>query len=420
MAATLRVLLHDFGGYPFITQLGRELARRGHVVDHAYNARLTAGQDVEARADDPASFRFVPVRTRAHFDKYAIARRLPLEDEYGRRVAAVARATRPDVVLSANTPLFSQRRLLRAAHDAGAPFVFWLQDLLGVGIAGELARRFGAVGRWPLGTAAERLEGDLLRASDHVVAISPRFEDTLARHGVTTDRVTVLPNWAPLTSPSPAPGAGRAWATEVGLDARPIVLYAGTLGRKHDHTLLLDLATALGPAAQVVVVTEGPVADALASEAADRAVDNLRVLPFQPVDRLPAVLASAQVLLALLTEDASGFSVPSKVMTYLVAGRAIAASMPGDNPAARILRDHGAGAVSDPADRAGFVASVVSLVGDPVRAAGMGARGRAYADASFGIDRIVDRFEAVLEGAVRGRPPIPTTSRVSTRPPAAA
>lgn len=397
---TRRIFLHDFGGYPFITQLGRELARRGHTVEHAFYARLAAGQDVQRREDDPQSFRFLPITTRQHFDKYSIARRVPTENEYGRLVAGRIRAARPDVVLSANTPLFSQRRIVRAARASRSAFVFWLQDLLGIGIAGELERRLGAVGRRPLGSAVEGLEARLLCESDHIVAISPRFGDVLDRWQVPAERITVFPNWAPLSNPVSA-ARSSAWARKMGLPPdQPIALYAGTLGRKHDPSLLLDLATELRGAAQVVVVSEGPFIDDLAAAAGKAGLDSLRCLPFQPFERLPEVLASANVLLTLLTLEASAFSVPSKVMTYLVAGRPIAASMPLDNPAAHILQEHEAGLVNDVDDRDGFIASVRSLIDDPLLASSMGARGRAYAEEHFDITAIGERFEHILEQAV--------------------
>ena len=33
---TLSIAVHDFGGYPFIVELSRELAGRGHKVVHLY------------------------------------------------------------------------------------------------------------------------------------------------------------------------------------------------------------------------------------------------------------------------------------------------------------------------------------------------------------------------------------------------
>lgn len=62
---------------------------------------------------------------------------------------------------------------------------------------------------------------------------------------------------------------------------------------------------------RVVVVAEGAGADAL--RATRELPSNLMILPLQPADELSAVLASADVLVAILERDAHAFSVPSKV-----------------------------------------------------------------------------------------------------------
>lgn len=396
---SLKIVLHDFGGYPFVTALGRELARRGHTVAHVFNARLTAGQDVEPRYSDPPTFRLVPIRTRRHFDKYSLSRRLPIENEYGRLVASVIRQLVPDVVLSANAPLVSQLRIIGAARSCDAPFVYWLQDLLGVGISGEIQRRFGRLGGGTLGVGVEALEGHLLKRSDHIVSIASNFDPVLDRWGVDRSRRSTISNWAPLDG-TPQMAALRGWQREVGLPDRPTVLYAGTLGRKHDPALLLHLAAELSGEAQVVVVSEGPFADRLAASAGSQRLTNLVIIPFQPIATVPSMLASADVLVALLTADASNFSVPSKVLTYLAAGRPIVAVMPPDNPAAEILQQHRAGLVVDAGESASFIEAVRSLIRNPGMAAAMGSRGRGYAEDHFNIGLIGDRFEELLAAVV--------------------
>ena len=54
------------------------------------------------------------------------------------------------------------------------------------------------------------------------------------------------------------------------------------------------------------------------------------LLPYQPFGRLSEVLASADVLVALLESDAGAYSVPSKVLTYLAAGRPILGAIPAE------------------------------------------------------------------------------------------
>jgi glycosyltransferase involved in cell wall biosynthesis len=161
---------------------------------------------------------------------------------------------------------------------------------------------------------------------------------------------------------------------------------------------LARLASAV-PAASVVVVSEGTGTDQLAAIAT--MYDNLRLLPIQPHASVADMLATADVLIALLDPDASSFSVPSKVLTYLAAGRPVLAAMPADNAAARAISESGAGVVVEPQDRDRFVAVAQSLMADVDRRRRMGLAGRAYAEREFQIGRKADLFERVLESAAR-------------------
>jgi glycosyltransferase involved in cell wall biosynthesis len=186
------------------------------------------------------------------------------------------------------------------------------------------------------------------------------------------------------------------------LENSVVFLYAGTLGKKHDPKLLIDLATDMRHSAEVrvVVCSEGPVADDLARRAAELAIENLVVLPFQPYEELSDVLGTADVLLVMLESAAGYFSVPSKVLTSLCAGRPILGSMPRDNLASRTIQCAGAGAVTEPDDRAGFLAAARSLLDANARHEG-GAAARSYAERTFAKELVTDRFEAILTGVVQ-------------------
>ena len=183
------------------------------------------------------------------------------------------------------------------------------------------------------------------------------------------------------------------WSRSHGLDGAQVVLYAGTLGRKHDPSLLLALAHAL-PDARVVVISEGVGADRLRELARGRV--SLVQMPLQPIDRLSEVLATADLLVAILDGDASVFSVPSKVLTYLTAGRPILAAIPSVNLAARTIIAARAGRVTEPGERHAFVAAAQQLLETPAAAEAAGLAGRAYAERAFDIDAITDRFESVV------------------------
>jgi colanic acid biosynthesis glycosyl transferase WcaI len=389
----VRVVVHDYFGHAFPAQLARTLAGRGHEVLHLHCRSFVTGKGrLERTPDDPAGLEFAAVALGRPFAKYDVARRVAHERQTGRALARRVRAFRPDAVLSIG-PLLVQARLLRAAHVSGAGFVFWQQDVMSAAARRVLGRRSRV-----LGAAAERavglLERRLLRASDAVVAICEDFLPPLRRWRLDESRLAVIENWAPLDE-LPLEPRENPWAREQRLDQGPVFLYSGTLGFKHDPGLLLALARwARARGAQVVVVSEGPGADWLAAHARDEPA--LRLLPYQPYERLPEVLAAADVLVALLEPEAGAFSVPSKVLTYLCAGRPLLASVPAGNLAARVVERSGGGVVVPPRDPAAFLAAAQTLLGDPDLRQRLARSARAYAETAFDREAVATRFEQVL------------------------
>jgi colanic acid biosynthesis glycosyl transferase WcaI len=211
-------------------------------------------------------------------------------------------------------------------------------------------------------------------------------------------KVTVVHNWAPLGE-LPARTKENAWSMEHGLASTFNFIYTGTLGMKHDPELLVQLAQAIRdrPGVRVIVVSEGPGADYVKRRAAEFDLGNLIVLPFQPYDRLPEVMGAADVLLALLEEDAGVFSVPSKILTYHCAARPILASMPLDNLAAQTVVSAGSGTVTPARDPDAFVRAALELLNtDPSERARVGMAARRYAEETFDLDRIADRFSGLM------------------------
>jgi len=394
----VRIVVHDYFGHAFPAQLARALAGRGHQVFHAHCSSFVTGKGrLERTFGDPPDLEFASVDLGRPFAKYDVVRRVAHERKSAREIARLLLAFRPEAVFSI-APLVVQWELRRAARRAGATFVFWQQDVMSAAARRVLGRRSRLVG--PIvARAVGELERHLLRGSDGVVVISEDFLPLLRRWGVDESRVSVIENWAPLTELPTLPRENE-WATEHGLEGRAVFLYSGTLGFKHDPTLLLELARWAGSRdALLVVVSEGRGADWLAEEGRNEPA--LRLLPYQPYDRLPEVLASADVLIAVLEPEAGAFSVPSKILTYLCAARPLLVSVPADNLAARIVERSGGGVVVPPGDTSAFLAAAQRLLHDAELRARLGNRARAYAEESFDTDSVALRFEEVLERAKR-------------------
>ena len=402
-SSPLRVHLHDFGCYPFPVELSRALAARGHDVTHTYAEHFAGRSVVTTDGAESTRLRFAPVTVRRGSPDYAPHRRVAFERAFGAALVARLRAERPDVVVTANLPLFAAARLTRYVRRSGLPWLLWHQDVVSLAVGDEAERRLPAPVARGARALAEAVERRALRAAAAVVPIGEAFVEQYARWGLRPARVEVVPNWAPLDDIRPRPRDG-AWARGQGLRETSLrLLYAGTLGRKHNPDLLADLVRELrgrGVDAEMVVVSEGEGADRVARRAADE--PGLRVLPYQEASQLPDVLAAGDVLVALLEPGASQFSIPSKVLTYFAAGRPVLGFVPATNAAARDIERAG-GAVVTP-DGAGVRRAADWLAGlsaDPARVAELGRRSRALAEDRFALDGIADRFESVLREVAR-------------------
>src|SRR4051794_32197995 len=251
----MKLLIHDFAGHPFEADLSRALARRGHDVTHAFCGGVTTGQGaLTYRSDDPPSVDFVDVMPET-FERYSARKRLHAEFTYGRRVPALCGRLNPHAVLSANSPLLAQAQLWREAGRTNVRRVYWLQDFLGHGTRAVLTARSPLAGA-TLGRAWETLETQLLKRSSHIVAISDDFIGALVSRHVDTP-TSVIENWTPLSEIELRPKV-NAWSEQHALNGRPLALYSGTLGLKHDPEHLVAAARAMQPGGgAVAVVTEG-------------------------------------------------------------------------------------------------------------------------------------------------------------------
>jgi colanic acid biosynthesis glycosyl transferase WcaI len=388
----MRLLIHDFAGHPFQVQLSRQLAGRGHSVTHVYAAGLAGPKGRLSTADsDPACLTIQGIQLSAQFKKDSAYRRLVTQRKYAGDLKKVIRQTQPDVVLSGNTPIDVQAELLWHCRNKRIAFVHWIQDIYCQALKFYLSRKLPLLTDL-IAPIFERLERSVALHSDQTVAIAPHFRDILCRWNVPESRVTVIENWAPLEEVPPL-HRENDWSRSQDLGTGPVLLYSGTLGMKHRPDLLYLLAERLRRECTVVVITDG-----IGREYLDRmpALENLRVLPLQPYEALPSVLASADVLLATLESNAGRFAVPSKILTYLCTGRPILFAGPRENLSASIIERSGGGLVVDPNDSEAWVRAARRLISDPSLRAHLGNMARSYAERTFDIAKITDAFENLL------------------------
>ncbi|MCW2786459.1 MAG: glycosyl transferase family 1 [Marmoricola sp.] len=391
----MRLLVHDFSGHPFQLELSRELASRGHQVTHSYCPAWVSGKG-RIHTEPGDTLVIEPVGPSEPIAKDKFLKRFVVEARLGFQLLAQVRRTRADVAMLSNAQIPTLVVFAFGMMLLRKPWVLWHQDVYAVAVkafaADKLGRGFRVIAE--TFTIAERWTS---RRAAAVVVIADSFVAVHEEWG-TADKTTVIPNWAPLDEIVPVPRK-NAWSAEQGLDDTQTLLYSGTLGLKHNPGLLVGVAAAVreaGTPVHLVVVNEGPAEAVLRAEAARLDVP-LTLLPFQPYERLSEVLGSGDILVVLLEQGAGAFSVPSKTLSYLCAGRPILGLMPAENLASQLVGDVDGLVLPPNADSLPAAATwVVSVLADDGEQARLGKQSRALAEREFALKGCADRFEEIL------------------------
>jgi colanic acid biosynthesis glycosyl transferase WcaI len=312
----------------------------------------------------------------------------------------VAAAT-PDVVIAVCPPM--QAALHPALHRwvRSVPWVLHVQDLqLDAALALGLLR-----GRL-LETVLRAVERRLLRSASAVSTISEPMRRRILDKGVPGDRVWVVPNWADLRHVRPLPRV-NSFRRSLGIgDEAVLLMHAGAVGEKHGLELVIEAAARLRGREDLhfAIVGAGSAAGRLREATRTMGLGNVIFAPVQPVDRLPALLAAADIHLVVQRRVAADRVMPSKLANILAAGRpAIATAGPG-TAVHDLVAGQRLGRVCEPEDAEALVRAIEALAASPSERAELGRRARLHAERFLDRDRILEGFVGQLTGLIRREP----------------
>lgn len=296
---------------------------------------------------------------------------------------------RGDIAIAKTDPPFLGTAVAVAAGLRGARLVNWLQDVFP-----ETAWQLGiGSGTSLLGRSLRALRDWALRRAALNVAISPGMARLLAPHAAGRTP-SVVPNWAD----DLAAVASTDLRAGLGLEGRFVVGYSGNLGRAHPIEPLLTLGEAFRSDANVRFLVSGGGAnlEQLKSEIADRRLENWTFLPYQPQERLAALLQTPDLHLTLLDPRLERLVLPSKVYGVLSAGRPVLHIGDPGGEVATLLHDHGCGWAVAAQDAAGVAALVRRLAAAPAERLAAGRNARLAFEQHFSREAALARWDRVL------------------------
>lgn len=394
----MKIIVYDNSGHPFQVQLSRALANKGHQVLHLFSKSFQSPKgNLDKKESDSVTLVIKGLSLSKSFNKYSFYERWIQEKEFGRLVSTEIENFQPDVLISSNVPIYTQKYVVNACKKCKAQFVFWLQDFYGIAIKKILTNKLHLLGSL-IGSYYVYCEKQLLRKSDKIILISEDFKDILYLWKLNKSNVFVIPNWAPIQE-IPVETKVNSWSKENHFHDKFCFIYSGTLGLKHNPELLIELAKEFNQDrnVKVVVVSEGIGANWLKKKKEELNLQNIIIMGFQPFEVLPKVLGTADVLVSILEEDAGIYSVPSKVLSYLCAKRALLLAVPKDNVAAKIVQQFNMGLISPPNKTSQFIDSARLLYENEKARTTLGINSRIYAEKYFNIEDITSKFLNIIK-----------------------
>jgi colanic acid biosynthesis glycosyl transferase WcaI len=278
----------------------------------------------------------------------------------------------------------------------GKPAVFSVHDVYpDVGIT------LGVFRHRPIIAAVAGLERFCLNHSFVVRILSDSFRPGLRALGTPDTKMALVYDWVDTDLIRPMP-RDNAFAREHKLNDRFIVLYAGNLGLSQglEHVLCAAEQLADQQDMRFVLVGDGAGRDHLVTEAERRRLRNVQFLPFQPRNRLPELLASADASLVILRRGIGTASLPSKIFSAMASGRPVITSVDEESETWNLVKRAQAGLCVTPENPSELVDAILKLKQDKGLRERLGRNGRIWAERHHSSRSASEQFEKLLLKAV--------------------
>jgi len=391
----MKVVVHDYGGYPFIFDFSKELARRGYEVYHIFSS--SSGSPSTTFKNTSTLTILDLGKDLKQIDKNSFIKRYQYERAYGVLISKKIKELHPDIVFSSNTPLLAQKRIADVCSKNNIFFVHWLQDILSIAAKNVIKKKNYILGL-ATGYYFGRIEKYCFKKADHIISISEDFTKILLDWDIPKNKITKIENWSNLDDLPLRPKINE-FSLRYELTETFNIVYSGTLGMKQNPSVIISIAESLKENSNVkfVVVAIGAGVEYIKEELQKRKLTNVLLLPLQPFSELPNVLATGDILIGMLDHDASVYCVPSKVLTYYCSGRPSLLVMSKDNLAAHTTINNKLGFVVEPNDVKGLHDVIRKyLNNDSSELKEYGDRARKYAEDNFSIDNIIENFLPII------------------------
>jgi colanic acid biosynthesis glycosyl transferase WcaI len=288
------------------------------------------------------------------------------------------------------------------------PYVVAINDL-----AAQAAGDTGIVRTGLVRGVLAKFEYSAYSGASGAMVLCESFRDALRKSGYPDEKIRMIRSPINIDNihPTKDKHAFRRW---FGIAEKSfVVLWAGSMGIKQGLTNIVEackLLKGMDVSVLWVLVGNGEARFSLEAEVREWNLGPyVRLLPFQAENRLSDMFSAADVLLLNQLSTVKNTVIPSKLLTYMAAGRPVLAAINANSQGAKLLREAGGGVIVEPENPTALVEGLKGLMCDERVLKEMGERNRRYAVEHFDRKEILRTQEGFLMDIV-GRPSPSETS----------
>lgn len=301
-----------------------------------------------------------------------------------------------DLLIAKTDPPLISVVAAAAARRKGTGLINWLQDLYP-----ELAVSLGLPFiRGPVAGQLTVLRNRSLRAAEANVVVGRLMAQRIEAAGIEPARIHVVSNWCDDQQIQPLPPSENPLRHAWGLQGKFVFGYSGNLGRAHEFDTVIAAAERLREQQRIVflMIGGGKRFDELRSAVGARNLTAMFCfMPYQERQTLMYSLGVPDAHWLSLNPQLEGLIVPSKFYGIAAAGRPIIVVGDEGGELARLVQDHGCGAVIRPGDTDALVGLLLHLSSDPATVSELGARARRMLDTQFTRQKALARWCGLLD-----------------------
>lgn len=300
------------------------------------------------------------------------------------------------VFVYAPSPLLQALPAIYVAWLKRAPLVLWVQDIW----PDALVTTGFIKSRWILCMAGLAVRY-IYRFSDTILIQSEGFRASVERWTKKINHIYFHPNAAE-NKPVLVPTTSTCTKLVNDIASYFSVVFAGNIGRAQSCETIIDCAKLLQSNKNIkfYLIGNGSMVDSITKSIMASKLDNVVMTGRVPAEGMASIYASASVLLLTLRDVPSlSATIPSKLQSYLAAGKPIIASSNGES--ANIVNQARAGLICPAGDVNSLAVGILKLYEmQPEERAGFGENARKYFECHYELNNcvanLIMRFKNVV------------------------